>query len=163
MVWHIYIVLGGLEFLVGKKKSKSLCFWCILKMPSIKIFWLSHRTLTHTNTRTHTYPPHPHPPPQKKTSYYISEFFFVCNFSIHANRTNLRKPVGWKPGFFKFHETIEEWSLAQKLLETFPHLEAWAALAGCFFLGNFPVDFFVESCSRLSCSYACYILVVVVS
>ena len=137
-LWRLYGLTylhrpGGLRFLVGEKKSKSLCFWCILKMPSIQ-----HLLIKPHNTNTYTHIPIP--PKKKTSSHYISEFFLCATFHacIGSQTSGNRGLETW---IFQLHEKIEEWSLAQKLLETFPHLEASAELAGCFFLGNFCLDF----------------------
>lgn len=72
------------------------------------------------------------------TSYHIISEFLGAIFPF-MHWTNLRLVAWWVS-----QVATEEWSLAQKLLETFPHLEAWAALQ-VFFSWKFPIWIFVEA------------------
>lgn len=153
-LWRIYGLTYlhspcGLEFLVGKKKSKSLCFWCILKMPSIKIFWLSHITPTHTHTS-------PSPPQKKTSTHYISEFFVCATFhSCIGSQTSGNR---WVKETWIFHR-LRSGAWLKSYWKLFHIWRPNRPRCRCLFSWKFPIVDFCWSRNAAaavkSCSYVC--------
>lgn len=127
---------GGCSFSLERQKSKSLCFWCILKMPSIQHLLIKpHKTHTHIPPSTS---------PQKMTSYYISEFFLCATFHSWHWVPNLRKPVGWKPGFFKLHERYWGVEFGSEVIGNFSTFGGLGRVSGVFFSLKFMFGFLLK-------------------